>query len=104
VAREREIKAYKKKFILSLILSLPLMYLAMAEHFNLPLLSFIRRNMALIQFILATPVIFVGRQFFIGGMTALIKARSPNMDTLIALGVALLTFTVYSSQSYRGLS
>jgi Cu+-exporting ATPase len=85
--REREIKSYKIKFIFSLIFSIPLMYFAMAEGFKLPLSKFFLDNMALIQFILATPVILIGFQFFKRGIIAIIKTHSPNMDTLISLGV-----------------
>jgi Cu+-exporting ATPase len=85
--REKEIKDLKIKFVISLILSMPLMYFAMGTGLNLPIPQFILNNMALIQFLLATPIMLTGQQFFIRGTTAVIKTRSANMDTLIALGV-----------------
>jgi Cu+-exporting ATPase len=85
--REKEIKSLKIRFIISLILSLPLMYFAMATGLRLPVPEFIDNNMALIQFLLATPVMFCGYQFFTKGTMAIIKTRSANMDTLVAIGV-----------------
>jgi Cu+-exporting ATPase len=85
--REKEIKSLKFKFTISLILSLPLMYFAMAQGLKLPIAKFIIDNMALIQFLLATPVMLAGYQFFTRGINAVIKTKSANMDTLVALGV-----------------
>lgn len=46
----------------------------------------------LLQFLLATPIIFIGgKQFFVSAFTAL-KARATNMDTLIALGTFVAWF------------
>jgi Cu+-exporting ATPase len=53
--------------------------------FTLP--KFLEDNMALIQFILATPVMFAGSIFFSRGLIAFIKMRVANMDTLVAVGV-----------------
>lgn len=41
-------------------------------------------NMAILQMILAIPVLFLGRRFFIGGFSALLHGN-PNMDSLVAL-------------------
>lgn len=86
-ASNKEIKSIRSKFIFSLIFSLPLMYLAMATHLNLFVPKFVLYNMALVQFLLATPVMFAGSQFFNRGIIAVIKTGSANMDTLISLGV-----------------
>jgi len=45
------------------------------------------KNMALVQFLLATPVVMVGYQFFTRGILAVFRTRSASMDTLITLGV-----------------
>ena len=42
-------------------------------------------NFALIQFILATIILILGNHFFTRGIKALIH-KSPNMDTLVAVG------------------
>ncbi len=50
---------------------------------------------SLIQFILAIPVVFIYRNYFINGFKRLIK-RSPNMDTLISIGASFsLIYGVY---------
>ncbi|MDD5680245.1 MAG: heavy metal translocating P-type ATPase [Candidatus Omnitrophica bacterium] len=86
-AREKDIKILKIKFITAFILSLPLMYFAMAE-----------KNMPLIQLVLATLIILTGYQFFTRGVTAVVRYRAPNMDTLVALGVgAAYLYSLYVS-------
>ncbi len=41
-------------------------------------------NFALVQLLLAIPVLFLGKKFFVGGFGSLIH-RNPNMDTLVAV-------------------
>ncbi|MFA5156713.1 MAG: heavy metal translocating P-type ATPase [Candidatus Omnitrophota bacterium] len=89
VLRRKEISAARIKFFISLLLSLPLMYFGMGGKFS---------NMALVQFVLATPVLFVGYQFFTRGLAAVITGGSANMDTLISLGVgSAYLYSLYSS-------
>jgi len=85
-AREREIKSLKIKFWISLILAIPLLYFAMAPHLGLPVSHSILGNMALIQFLLTTPIIIAGYQFYTKGFSSVIKTRTATMDTLVALG------------------
>jgi Cu+-exporting ATPase len=85
-AREREIRQYRRKFILSFALSAPLMYIMAASLLGFPLPPVIINNVALAQFLLATPVMIVGRDFFSRGFRALYN-RNPNMDSLVAIGV-----------------
>ncbi len=85
--REKEIKGLKIRFIISIILASLLMYAAMGHCVGLKIHSFIMENMALVQFILASGVLFCGSQFFRRGFASVIKSRSSNMDTLVALGV-----------------
>jgi Cu+-exporting ATPase len=97
-ARQKEIRSLKMRFTVSIILAAPLMYFAMATGLNLPVPHWITANMALIQFLLATPIMFAGRQFFTKGMTAVIKTKTANMDTLVALGVgAAYLYSLYAS-------
>ncbi len=86
----------KKRFILSLVFLLPLMYFSMGG-----MLSFPQPNekigMAL-QMVLALAVIVVDFKFFTNGAKALFK-RAPNMDTLVAMGSGVsfaysLVFTI----------
>ncbi|MDR2508800.1 MAG: heavy metal translocating P-type ATPase [Candidatus Ancillula sp.] len=54
------------------------------------------RITATVQLILLLPILFVGRGFFIRGFRNLIK-RSPNMDSLIAIGSsAAVVYSLYS--------
>ncbi|MCR4335154.1 MAG: heavy metal translocating P-type ATPase [archaeon] len=86
-AREKEMNDFKIKFFASITLSVPLMYLMAANFLPLPVPEIVLQNEALLQLILATPVMWVGRKFFSSGLKALILNRTPNMDTLVAIGV-----------------
>lgn len=97
-AREKEVKNLKFKFIIAISLSLPLMYFTMAPDFKLAVTPWIIRHMAIIQFLLATPVILAGNQFFSKGLGVVIKTKTADMDTLVALGVgAAYLYSLYVS-------
>lgn len=82
-----------KRFRFSFILSLPLIYTMIASIFNLPI-PFNDEIIALIQFILATGVVIAGWNFYYHGFMTVVKTKSANMDTLIALGTG--TAYIYS--------
>ncbi|GGA91979.1 cation-transporting ATPase PacS [Staphylococcus muscae] len=91
--KQRELKHQKNKFIISLILSLPLLY-TMFAHFSF--LSFVPVPDLLMnpwfQLILATPVQFVlGWQFYVGAYQSLTN-KSANMDVLVAMGTSAAYF------------
>lgn len=73
----------KKRFFLSLIFLLPLMYFSMGGMISLPQPSV--KISAVVQAVLSLGVIIVDFKFFTSGAKAIIK-RSPNMDSLVALG------------------
>ncbi|PEE25098.1 copper-translocating P-type ATPase [Bacillus toyonensis] len=104
--RLQEIKRQKKKFIISFILSFPLLW-AMVSHFSFT--SFIYLPDMLmnpwVQLALATPVQFIiGGQFYIGVYKAL-RNKSANMDVLVALGTSAAYFySVYLSIQSIGSS
>ena len=79
----------KIRFLISLLFSVPLMYISMSGTFNLPLPQAILNHCALVQWILATVVIILGLSFFSSGVLAFFRTRRANMDTLICLGVSL---------------
>ena len=87
--KDRETPALKKRLIASVGFLLVLMYFSMGHMmWGLPLPSWLEGNhvaMGLIQLLLAGIVMVINQKFFISGFKALIK-RSPNMDTLVALG------------------
>ncbi len=70
-----------------MIFSIPLLYIAMGMSLGLPFFMIPEKYTALIELLLATPVIlYSGRLFYINGMKALLVNRAANMDTLVALG------------------
>ena len=80
----------KKRLIYSIILLVPLMYIAMGEMLSLPLPAIFKGTQnalvsALAQLILTVPVIFINRHFYQSGFKALFHG-SPNMDSLVAIG------------------
>lgn len=90
--KEKEIKLLWKKFIVSAIFTVPLLYISMGHMMGLPLPSFIDPMMhptafAVSQLLLTIPVIIAGNRYYRVGFKALIR-RSPNMDSLIAIGTA----------------
>jgi len=85
-----EYKTMKKRLIVSSIFFIPLLYLSMGTMIGLPL-PFMFNGLsnsvtfAFTQFLLTLPIIFINFKFFSIGFLHLFK-RTPNMDTLIALG------------------
>ena len=97
-ARDKEIKNLRNRFLGGLILSLPLLYYMLVALFSFPLPEFFMENMATIQFLLATPVMFIGSIFFTRGILSLIKTKTANMDTLVSLGVgAAYVYSLYAT-------
>ncbi len=104
--REKEIKELKTKFFVSLFLSLPLAYFAMAGWLGLPLPPFDAKVFALLQFALATPILFVCRGFYTRGIRAVIFGRTANMDTLVAVGTgaAYIYSLAVTALMFKGVS
>lgn len=100
LTHETEIKTMLKRLILSFAFLIPLMYVSMGSMMHLPLPEFLTGaenavSFAFIQFLLCLPVLYVNRKFFSGGFKALFK-RSPNMDSLIAVGsTASLVYGIF---------
>jgi Cu+-exporting ATPase len=101
--KEREIKILKIKFIAASTLALPLLYIAMAPMipFTLPFpktLDPVNSPLAygLVQLLLTIPIVIAGYRFYTKGFKNLFL-RSPNMDSLIAVGTAsAVVYSVYS--------
>ena len=94
--KEKEIKLLWNKFIVSLIFTIPLLVISMGhmvgEKFGFSLPKFIDpmsspEFFAILQLFLVLPVMIAGNRFFRVGFKSLIR-RSPNMDTLIAIGTS----------------
>ncbi len=96
---ERAYKKMAKKFLVALVLSVPVLIIAMSEF--IPFINL--ENLApkkvwnWIEFILATPVLFYSSWvFFKRGWSSIIR-RTPNMWTLISIGVgAAYIFSVFA--------
>lgn len=103
--KEREVKIQERKFLISLILSIPLMW-TMVTHFSFTSFLWIPDLFLnpLFQLILATPVQFIiGWDFYKGAYLSL-RSKSSNMDVLVSLGTSAAYFySVYLTiQYYRG--
>ncbi|MBR5337889.1 MAG: heavy metal translocating P-type ATPase [Lachnospiraceae bacterium] len=87
--KDTETPKMKKRLIASVILLIPLMYASMGHMlWAWPLPGFLDGNhvaMGLYQLLLSGMVMVVNQKFFVSGFKGLIH-RSPNMDTLVALG------------------
>ncbi|MBS4210625.1 heavy metal translocating P-type ATPase [Bacillus sp. FJAT-50079] len=91
--RLQEIEKQKRKFILSLLLSFPLLW-TMVAHFSFTSFIYVPQGLMnpWLQMALATPVQFyIGKQFYVGAYKAL-KNKSANMDVLVALGTSAAYF------------
>ncbi len=80
----------KRELIPAFGFAFTLLVLSMGEMLGLPLPGFLEPhhaplNFALAQFLLVLPVMWSGRRFYLKGLPALIR-KSPNMDSLIAVG------------------
>lgn len=89
-----------RRLIVSVIFLLILMYFSMGHMmWGFPLPERLNGNhvaIGLIQLLLATAVMVINQRFFISGTKAMIR-RSPNMDTLVALGSgASYVYSVYA--------
>ncbi|MBQ9263204.1 MAG: heavy metal translocating P-type ATPase [Clostridia bacterium] len=97
--KDHETPKLKKRLIASIGFLLLLMYISMGHMmWGWPLPAFFDGNhvaMGLAQMVLAAIVMVINQKFFISGFKALWK-RSPNMDTLVALGsAASFVWSVY---------
>lgn len=112
--KDKEIKLLWKKFIISAIFTVPLLYISMGHMLGAPLPMFIHPDMnpelfALTQLILTIPVVIAGNRYYRVGFKTLVKG-SPNMDSLIAIGTAaavlyglFATFQIYSGEAHYAM-
>ena len=115
-AEEAALRRRKMELIVSGCFSLVLLYVSMGQMLpfglpSLPVPEFADMhahgvNFAILQLHLAIPVLYCGRNFFIGGFKALFH-KNPNMDSLVAIGSAcsfvysvVMTFLIDYDHSY----
>ena len=89
--KTQEIYKLKRRFILALIFSLPIIYIVMGEMIGLPMPTFFEKYGVIIQFILTTAVIVSCFNIWTSGFKKLVRL-SPNMDTLIFIGTSVAYF------------
>ena len=87
---EEERRRRLRRLLPMLCFALPLLYLSMGHMAGLPLPEALAPHSAprafmLAQLMLTLPVVWLGRHFYAEGLTALAR-RSPNMDSLVAVG------------------
>lgn len=84
---QAEARAFRRRFLTALVLSLPVLVLSMS-HFLPMSLGLPPQTLHLLLFFLTTPVLFYsGAPFFTGALKAT-RHFSANMDTLVALGTS----------------
>ena len=87
--KDTETPKMKKRLIASVVLLIPLMYVSMGHMlWNWPLPNFLNGNhiaMGLYELLLSAFIMVINQRFFISGFKGLLH-KSPNMDSLVALG------------------
>ena len=100
-AAQEAYRGMKRRLALSFVFTVPLFYLSMGHMMGWPLPECFlgmenAMTFAFTQFLLLIPIVFLNRQYYIGGCKALIQ-RAPNMDSLIALGSgAAILYGIYA--------
>ena len=97
---DHETPKMKRRLIASLVFLVPLMYLSMGHMmWNWPVGSFLADNMlaqGITQLLFTGMIMVINQKFFVNGFGSLLH-RSPNMDTLVALGAtASFGYSVYA--------
>ena len=105
--KEKEMKTLFTKFLVAVGFSVPLLYIAMGPMVPSPIGPWPVPNIinpttnslnyALIQLILVIPVMIAGNKFYKNGFKAIIN-KSPNMDSLVAIGtLAAFVYSLYTT-------
>lgn len=100
--KEDHLKREFLEFKIAIVFSAIVFYIAMGTMVGLPVPSIISPdtnalNFAIVQFILALPVVYIGRRFYIVGFKQLFM-KSPSMDSLIATGTgSALLYSIYGT-------
>ena len=89
-AQEAAFRRERNGIIAALVLAAVLLYISMGSMFGAPLPGIIDMhthavNFALVQLLLSTVIMYIGRRFYVSGFKAL-RHLNPNMDSLVAIG------------------
>ena len=102
IKKEKQLHSLKVRAWVSGVFAIVLLYIAMGEMIGLPLPQILQPMehpivFSVTQLILVTPILWVGRSYFVNGFKALIR-KHPNMDSLVALGTsAAILYSVWST-------
>ena len=80
----------RRRLVWSIVCLVPLFYISMGHMMGLPLPGFLTASHlthAISQLVFCVPILILNRSYFIVGFSQLFR-RSPNMDTLVALGAS----------------
>jgi len=96
---EQQLGELKRRLIPQFVLAFLIMIISMGPMVGIVLPSLVSADVSplghsLIQFVLVLPVLYLGRNFYINGIPALLRGV-PNMDSLIAIGTSAAV--LYSS-------
>lgn len=81
---DNEFKTLRNRLVFSVILMFPLMYLSMGHMIGLHA-PFGHLTSGIIQLVISLSVMIINGRFFVNGVKSVLN-KSPNMDTLVALG------------------
>ena len=103
---DRETPKMKKRLIASVLLLIPLMYVSMGHMlWSWPLPSFLDGDhvaMGLYELLLSAFIMVINQKFFVSGFKGLLH-KSPNMDSLVALGAgAAFVYSVFALFAMSG--
>lgn len=97
----RQAKSLRHRLVVSVAFGIPLLYLSMGTMWGLPVPSFLQHNtnpiaFAFTQLLLTLPIILTNKSYYTKGYRGLLN-RTPNMDTLIAIGsTAALLYGIWA--------
>lgn len=103
--KQKEIKILWTKFIISAIFTIPLLYISMVPMIRglenlVPIIINMNQNplnYAIVQLFLTVPIMIIGYKFYLIGFKLLFQ-KSPNMDSLIAIGTtAAFLYSLYNT-------
>lgn len=98
---EIQLKEMQYRLIISFVFLIPLMYISMGHMLGCPLPKWLSGtenavSFAFTQFLLALPIAYVNRKFYIKGFQTLAHG-APNMDTLVAIGsTASISYGIFA--------
>lgn len=101
VHKAKRLQNLKVRFIISAVLTVPLLFISMGPMLGLKLPAFLDPevnplNNAIAQLLLTTPVVIMGWSYYLHGIRNLVKLH-PNMDSLIAIGTgSAYLYSLYS--------